>query len=252
MIYVVLGVGFSGTTLVSELLHHSGIRMIDVDDDNYDAGGKYEHPAFQAVNKALLGLADDQVRHLRPRHCPKALSPDQQESMRRLIANQQERYQDWGFKDPRTVVTYPLWKNLLPPHRLIAVYRDPAGNWPRHRWRGYRRRYVNGWRAFVHLRQWCEYNTAILNFGRPLGKDFLLLNYERLMQGDEELERLRRFTARPMVDRRDPAMYRVRNKGDLLFRGVRLLMDSCGPYSPDAVRKALEQERNRQLAQVTR
>ena len=246
MIYVLLGVGFSGTTLVSELLHHSGIPMIDGDQDDYESGGKYEHPAFQNINKALLGLTDDQVFHLRPRDCPPELSPHQREGKLSLIESRQRRYAQWGFKDPRTVVTYPLWKGLLPEHRLIAVYRDPAANWPRHRWQGLRRRYVNGWRALVHLRQWCEYNQAILSYGSALGDGFLLLNYERLMRSQEEVDRLTDFVERPIDDRRNPAMFRSKGHGDVLFRGVRALMDRVGEACPAAVMAALEQERRRQ------
>lgn len=44
MIFVVLGMHKSGTTLVSQILHHSGIPMGDGFDENvtYDGGNKYE------------------------------------------------------------------------------------------------------------------------------------------------------------------------------------------------------------------
>jgi len=147
VIYIVLGMGFSGTTLVSELMHHSGVAMIDAEEDRYDSGGKYEHPDFQDINKDLLDLKDNQVMYLRPQHCPTALNVMQSDNMHRLVDHQLEQHMSWGFKDPRTVVTYPLWCGVLPRHKVIAIYRDPAGNWPRHRWCGYRRRYINGWRA---------------------------------------------------------------------------------------------------------
>jgi hypothetical protein len=33
----------------------------------------------------------------------------------------------WGWKDPRTVLTFPLWKPLLAPYRIVACFRHPAG-----------------------------------------------------------------------------------------------------------------------------
>jgi len=211
MLYVVLGVEFSGTTLVSELMHHAGIRMIDDVSDQYDSGGKYEHPEFQQINKQILGLSNDKVFQLRPSDCPQKIDQSQADKMSSLVERQGRRYRDWGFKDPRTVVTYPLWRALLPPHRVVAVYRDPAGNWARHRWRGLRRRYTNAWRAFVHLRQWYEHNEAILASAETLGQDFLLLNYERLMGDEEEVGRLTSYLGRSLEDRRRASMYRSRS-----------------------------------------
>jgi len=239
MITVVLGVGFSGTTLVSELLHHSGVRMIDDERDEYDKGGKYEHPDFQNVNMNILELLDEQAFHLRVGDCPRVLTVQQKETIIELISRQNNRYPEWGFKDPRTVVTYPLWQKLLQQHRVIAIYRDPASNWPRHRWRGLRKRYSNPWRAYVHIRQWVEYNDAILTIGEKQGADFILLNYEKLMSSNEELDRVADFLGRPVDDRRKPGMHRSRSQGDMLFRGVRWLMNFT-PYSPEKMLKRLE------------
>jgi len=245
MIYVVLGVEFSGTTLVSELIHHSGIKMIDEEDDSYDQGGKYEHPEFQQINRDLLKLTDDRVYHLRVADCPDSLTLQQNDAMVKLINRQNNRYHDWGFKDPRSVVTYPLWYKLLPEHRIIVIYRDPAGNWPRHRWRGLRKRYSNPWRTYVHLRQWVEYNNALLALGKNPGDDFILLSFEKLMQSSEEVNRLADFLGRPVEDRRKSGMHRNRSQGDLLFQAMRWLMN-FGAYSPAKMLKRLEDTREAQ------
>lgn len=245
MLYVVLGVEFSGTTLTSELIHHSGVRMIDEESDSYDLGGKYEHPAFQQINKDILKLTDDTVYHLRVSDCPEVLQQPQKDQMLNLIKRQTKKNDDWGFKDPRSVVTYPLWHHLLPQHRVIAIYRNPAGNWPRHRWRGLRKRYSNPWRAYVHLRQWYEYNEAILTNGSKLGDDFLLLNYEKLMQSDAEISRLQAFLGKQLKDMRKAGMHRSRTQGDILFRCVQWLM-KFGVYSPIRMLNRLEAARSAQ------
>ena len=59
MIHVVLGMHKSGTTLVSELLHHAGIDMVDAadPDTSYDHGNKWERDSTKQVNHAILGSA---------------------------------------------------------------------------------------------------------------------------------------------------------------------------------------------------
>ena len=58
MIYVVLGMHKSGTTLISETLHESGINMGEFSDIQqgigYDEGHKYERRETQQINRQIL------------------------------------------------------------------------------------------------------------------------------------------------------------------------------------------------------
>lgn len=243
MIYVVLGVGFSGTTLVSELLHHAGVRMIDQEEDDYDGGDKYEHMEFQNINREILGLNNVVVRHLKPADCPSVLTVSQKEKMLALIERQNTKYENWGFKDPRTVVTYPLWRELLPEHRIIVVFRHPSNNWYRKRWRGLRRRYVNPWRAYQHLRQWLEYNNVLLEYGRVMNENCLFVNYEEFMTADTEINRLSHFIGNNIEDKRKQGMYRSRGKPDILFRLIMSGMNRWTRFSVDTMWNRLMHER---------
>ncbi len=245
MIYVVLGFGFSGTTLLSELMHHSGIKMIDEETDAYDKGGKYEHPIFQEINKEILNLANNKVYHLRINDCPDLLPESYKDRMLSIINKQINSYEHWGFKDPRTVVTYPLWRHVLPEHRIIAIYRHPTGNWPRHRWRGLRKRYSNVWRAYIHLRQWYEYNESILSISLKPGENFLLLSYEKLMQDDREIKNLEMFVEKTVKDMRNADMHRSQNHGDILFRLVQWFMQ----FTPYPTKKMLRRLQDIQIKQ---
>ena len=52
MIYIILGMHKSGTTLISQILHKSGINMGNFNEDvSYDQGNKYERPASQKINR---------------------------------------------------------------------------------------------------------------------------------------------------------------------------------------------------------
>ncbi len=142
MIYVVLGVHKSGTTLVSRTLHASGINMVDHADEStdYDEGGHYERASVVDLNHQLLsgcmipplgaivrrdgvneqGHYDDVAIAWK---LPRRPTRKQRKEMRRIIQDCGRRYADWGFKDPRTCLTYPVWQSELPAHALVIVYR---------------------------------------------------------------------------------------------------------------------------------
>ncbi len=55
MIYIVLGMHKSGTTLVAQTLHAAGINMGDFDESlTYDTNNKYERHDTQELNRDLL------------------------------------------------------------------------------------------------------------------------------------------------------------------------------------------------------
>src|SRR4030095_10172119 len=106
----------SGTSLVAELLHRSGIPMGEGAEvsGSYDAGTFFERSAFRALNQELLG--PDDPDELNPRPLRLQLSARQRARMRELVAHGEDGGADWGFKDPRTCLTYEVWRPELPPH----------------------------------------------------------------------------------------------------------------------------------------
>ena len=129
MIYIVLGMHKSGTTLVSQTLHLSGIDMGDGFDANvyYDLGHKYEREETWRLNENILAARDVHSTMIRRPPALK-LSVTQQQAMKQIIEDNCDRHSDWGFKDPRTCLIYPEWEAALPPHKLIVVYRRPAAS----------------------------------------------------------------------------------------------------------------------------
>ena len=158
--------------------------------------------------------------------------------MRDLIAACSARQTDWGFKDPRSCLTYDLWATELPAHRLIAVFRRPEEAWA-HYWRAasFRRRL----KALRHgLPQWCAHNSAILTALDRTAQPFLVLDYARLMDGPAELARLERFVGRPLVDRRDPRMRRSRATRSAGYLAARAWHRLWGGPSPEAIAARLD------------
>ncbi len=272
MIYVVLGMHKSGTTLVAEILHASGINMGAFEAHlDYDKGNKLERHETQAFNRQFLhGLLLPPLDYLARRPFQPQIAPAgyernkdslalvRQGALRRrlaaappdewhaLIARCQAAHADWGFKDPRTCLTYPAWRRALPAHRVIVVYRHVEALVRRYRTQGWRRLP----RLYRTLYAWTLYNRLALAAaaGAPaaepggVGKAAIVLNYERLMDGDEEFARLAAFVGRPLVDRRRPDLYRRRPDGEALPPAARLFRPLL-PEDPEALWQRLEAAR---------
>ena len=224
MIFVVLGMHKSGTTLVSQILHHSGINMGEFDESvSYDKGNKYERQSTLDLDMDILGTDSYEVLDLRRPDAPD-LSPTHRSRMREIIQDCEERFRDWGFKDPRSALIYQLWREELPQHKIIAVFRDPAQVWPRFKWHGRRKYHTNFSRADSYLQRWWEHNANILRFLRETEMDFLVIDYHKLMTTDDEFQRLQDFVGRPLQDRRKPELYRSKARRDLFIRYADLML----------------------------
>ena len=238
MIACVLGMHKSGTTLVAEMLHHSGIHMADVPDDlSYDQSNKYERHEPQRMNRAMLApilvptIAGWRRRNTGLDRAGYEVNLDSLAWVRRrrlaavdagrvppgtvnerdledLIEQLSGEHEHWGFKDPRTCLTYSVWRRHLPPHRLIAVYR------PLHEvLRRYRVSNKTPGKAVRVTRNWIIHNEMIL---RHLSRtdDFIVVRYDSMMTDVDQLARLEDYVGRPLRDRRDPALYRARSSDD--------------------------------------
>ncbi len=217
MIYVILGMHKSGTTLISQMLHESGIEMVESanGDVSYDQGNKYERQSVLALNKELLGTKSDVVRDL-PQPKELILSEEQREKMQHIVADCSARLTDWGMKDPRSAFTYQLWKAELPEHKIIAIYRPAEEIWPRFRWRGLRKRYLNPIWAWQFTSRWLEHNQNIIDYVEAGDTPYLLLDYKEMMASNGEMKRLEAFVGRPLPDMRRKELYRTKTpKRDL-------------------------------------
>lgn len=241
MIYVVLGMHKSGTTLVSETLHHSGIGMIEASGPvgGYDEGNKWERETTKAVNHQILGSAGTHsLRTTRGDRRP--LRPDLAGRMRELVNDLSARHADWGFKDPRTCLTYDLWAANLPEHRLVVVYRRPDECFAHYRSvaRGSIRRSLDVFTRCLHA--WCEYNSAVITAVERAAVPSIVLHYSRLMDGDDEFRRLERFVGRPLHDRRVATMNRSRVGPGSAYRVARALHVAAGGHRPEQLAGRLD------------
>jgi hypothetical protein len=201
----------SGTTLISQILHNSGINMVEDPDSgvSYDQGNKFERLKVLSLNMDVLRVTDHEILSL-PKPKSMTLQDQQRNLMQEIIEECNSRYSSWGFKEPRTTLTYPLWKDELPTHRIVGAYRSPEEVWPRFRWQGWRRRYVNPYRAWQFVSRWLEHNQSLVKYLRDTTMDFILIDYRRLMSSNDELQRLEQFVGCKLQDMRRNALYRER------------------------------------------
>jgi hypothetical protein len=235
---VVLGMHKSGTTLVAQALHRSGIHMGEFREElDYDAGNTYEHHGFQAINRELLApYLVPPLRHVARRRGRSELdaaghprNQDSQAWIRRrgmearmatgeipstatdLIESLERSHPDWGFKDPRSCLTYPFWRRVLPPHRLVVVFRGLGQVLER-----YRAGFRHPLRTMRVVQAWTIYNWSILRYVEESEGPVLMLRYERMMNEPDGLEQLEEFIERPVRDVRDPLRHRSRSSSTSL------------------------------------
>jgi len=220
MIYIILGMHKSGTTLISEMLHHSGIHMGDFDiSENYDSGNKYERKETKYLNIKMLKCGNSFSLNVIKKIDDKSVKKKFSSQIKEILSELNKTHRDWGFKDPRTCLTFPVWHELLNSYRLIAVYRDPLELWNHYKHRCSPRRPIKilmtCWNC---VKAWYIYNRNIINYIKKMNnRTYIVINYNDFMNEDMEFDRLSRFINLPLNDRRDKSLYRSKKEKSFLY-----------------------------------
>jgi hypothetical protein len=239
LIYVILGMHKSGTTLVSQILHQSGINMVDEAmsaDASYDQGNFYERLSARQVNEAILKPRSLSLFDIEPLKTLE-MSAQQRSQMQHMIQDCAQRYPDWGFKDPRTCLLYPLWASELPEHKIIAIYRSPEELWQRQKSLS---RFRVPYLAWQYVKRWCESNERMLDALRTTSQDCLILDYRSLMENPAEFERLQSFVGQPLKDCRNAKFDRHRAKASTLLKTATWLVRQQTGSQPQTIIRQFE------------
>lgn len=209
---VVLGMHKSGTSLVAEMLHHSGVDMGDFDlVFDYDDGNKFERQEFRDINDALLGSPGIPSQDVRP--VRRLLNVEESRARARdEIRKLGEKHgENWGFKDPRTCFTLEFWDRLLPEPRYVFIFRDP-----REVAQHYSKRFKNTEagarkeRVRAAMESWYLSNRACLDFLGATRRPFAVFRYNDLLEKKSEMDRLGLLVGKDLQDRRKPELHRSR------------------------------------------
>ncbi|NET30798.1 MAG: hypothetical protein F6K19_02180 [Cyanothece sp. SIO1E1] len=220
MIYVILGMHKSGTTLISEILHCSGVNMVDDQDIlelSYDAGNKYERDWSRSINHSILDSRGVFSLDIKPPN-QERLSSELISGMDQMIASCSQKYDDWGFKDPRTCLTYAFWAMQLPAHKVIVIYRSPEQIWGRY----FQDACINKKKPVLgtikkFIDAWITYNSLILDSIRDNKTPYLILDYEDFITADDDFLYLQKFLGKDLLDKRNMRLYRNRDKSFMLL-----------------------------------
>lgn len=217
MIFLVLGMHKSGTTLVAQTLHRSGISMgWDITDEHFAYRGNHcESPLVNLINDRLLtseGLLSSDILS----GIASPASEDILHDLEEYINRQSQNSKDWGIKDPRMCLTYPVWADQIPQHKLLVIFRTPCEVNLHYLQKSPRRKMLTQfWKSF---RVWSVYNKAILEILETKDvNDYIVFEYGQLMQSDQLFARLENFVGVELADLRDPQQYHQKLTDKVVF-----------------------------------
>lgn len=133
---IIVGMHRSGTTMLSKLIEQAGVFLGRKKENNN------EPLAFIRMNEWILRNAnsswdcpemfdyadspflDDMANAVIDHMAHGGLRKFAGRSRARLITSDDAQFQ-WGWKDPRTSITLPVWQRVFPEGRFVHVYRNP-------------------------------------------------------------------------------------------------------------------------------
>lgn len=204
----------SGTSLISNWLYRCGLQLGEhlLEPGNGNVEGHFEDVEFLKMHEEILtsndfpatGYVYDKVIDI---------STYQLEKLKSVIKVKNQRYKQWGWKEPRTCLFLDLYRELLPNSKYLIIVRDyPAvvnsllkrdfafyeekylrrKRLPRLLWLYFRRNRIcrKFYKTYAadYLKVYVEYNQHILNALKDLSvDDYIVINYSLLEKSDKEV-----------------------------------------------------------------
>ncbi len=198
MTILIAGMHRSGTSMVAHLLKECGVylgpeeQIKNAAPDNPD--GFWEHPEFVNINNQILAEFDggwDLVPEF-PAGWETSERVEVQRGKARQLIAQFEAEPTWGWKDPRTSLTLPFWKSLLPDIKLVVVLRNPASVA-----RSLERRGFSS--LSFGSRLWLNYYQKLM--GDVSSQDYIVTHYDAyFIDPQAELRRVLGYLGMPATD----------------------------------------------------
>lgn len=213
-VLIVTGMHRSGTSLTANWLYHCalqlGEQLVGANDSNKD--GHYEDIEFLRIHEEILSANGYPATGL-IHHKPIDISEYQLEKMKAVVEVKGRRFDQWGWKEPRTCLFLDTYRQLIPGAKYLVIVRDHVSVvnsllkrefdvidkeysyrdiWARLKWNLFRRERTRlkhyRQHAAYYLNVWIDYNEHILDMLKSLpSKDHLVINYELLQKKDKEV-----------------------------------------------------------------
>jgi len=225
MIYIILGMHKSGTTLISQTLHRSNINMGDFDEKiSYYQGNQYERLESIEINQQILSSHNKNSIDIVNTNNDLKNDDSIQLLIHDFIQDLNNKYENWGFKDPRTTLSFSIWKQYLNDYKIIAVYRNPVEVWNHYRKnipnRKFIKKFTKGLKALI---AWYTYNEQMLNDLKHVSADKIVIDYASFLESDQEFLMLKKLTETELVDARDLKQRTAKKTNKFLFKIQKLV-----------------------------
>lgn len=211
---IVVGMHRSGTSLITNWLHRCGLQVGEslVEPNQGNLEGHFEDVEFLKIHQEILASNHLPLGGL---ICNKELNVSvyELEKIKGVIKVKDQRYKQWGWKEPRTCLFLDVYQQLLPQSKYLVIIRDYTAvinsllkrdffeiekkylarkYFHRLAWKYFRReRRMNKFyeeNADYFLSVWIEYNEHILKMLKGLQKDdFIVIDYSLLQKNDRQI-----------------------------------------------------------------
>lgn len=121
---IILGMHRSGTSCLTGCLKHFGLNFGNVSNkDKYNQKGNQENRDVSRFNESVLNF--NQGSWQSPPDTKLNINESLKNKLNQLVLEYKKLSTPWGLKDPRMLLTYEIWKDVLPKHSFIGTYRHP-------------------------------------------------------------------------------------------------------------------------------
>lgn len=190
---IVAGFHRSGTSLVCQMLERAGL-FLGYDLLGANPSNRYGHLEDKEILDLHEGILADNGRtwQVGEPFLP-VLTEARRDEMRRMVERRNAEHGLWGFKDPRSCLFLPIWKDAMPEAKVLLVYRHFADST-----HSLARRQAaelfsgkGDWDLVgrfweepdLALRMWLVHNEALLSFARSFPEDTLAVSLEMVQNG---------------------------------------------------------------------
>jgi len=211
---IIAGMHRSGTSLITNWLHRCGLQvgetLVAASASNQE--GHFEDTEFLKIHEEILadnGLTITGLVHDRQLN----ISEYQVEKLKAVLKIKEQRFSQWGWKEPRTCLFLDTYRELLPEAKYLVIVRDYLSvvnsllkrgwedrdqnynkrsfftrlKWNLFRKNRNRKRFYRD-NAEDFLMVWIEYNQHILDALQTLPpEDYLVVNYTMLQGTDRRV-----------------------------------------------------------------
>ncbi|HLC15932.1 MAG TPA: sulfotransferase [Thermodesulfovibrionia bacterium] len=180
-VFIVTGMGRSGTSLVANFLQSAGIFIGDrvPEADSHNRYGYFEDLDFIHFHEKIL--ARHGLNYFASPKKPVILSDEEINTAKELIRTRTNK-PFWGWKDPRTCFFLDFWQNEIPNVNFIFLFRHPVevflSQLKSHTWTV----------PSEIFSSWVAYNERILQFYDQHPQKSILCNIHGLLQNIDQFE----------------------------------------------------------------